>query len=48
MLMLFPSWLEHGVQPNKQQTKDVISISFNTFVKGNLGQRKNLNQLILQ
>ena len=48
MLMLFPSWLEHGVQPNKKQTKDVISISFNTFVRGNLGERKHLNQLILQ
>ena len=47
-LMLFPSWLEHGVQPNEQQTKDVISISFNTFVKGNLGEQENLNQLILQ
>ena len=47
MLLLFPSWLKHGVKPNEQQTKDVISISFNTFVRGNLGQRENLNQLIL-
>jgi len=47
-LMLFPSWLEHGVQPNEKQTKDVISLSFNTFVKGTLGERETLNQLILQ
>ena len=48
MLLLFPSWLKHGVKPNEQQTKDVISISFNTFVRGNLGERKHLNRLILQ
>lgn len=48
MLILFPSWLDHGVKPNEKQTKNVISISFNTFVRGNLGQRENLNQLILQ
>ena len=47
MLLLFPSWLSHGVKPNEQQTKDVISISFNTFVRGTLGQRENLNRLIL-
>ena len=47
MLLLFPSWLKHGVKPNEQQTKDVMSLSFNTFVKGNLGKRENLNQLIL-
>ena len=47
-LLLFPSWLGHGVQVNEKQTKDVISLSFNTFVRGKLGQRANLNQLILQ
>ena len=48
MLLLFPSWLEHSVEPNEKQTKDVISISFNTFVRGNLGDQKKLSQLILQ
>ena len=47
-LLLFPSWLLHGVHANSQQTKEVISISFNTFVRGNLGAGVNLNQLILQ
>ena len=46
-LLLFPSWLLHGVAVNPQQTKDVISISFNTFVKGNLGSREKLNHLKL-
>ena len=47
-LLLFPSWLGHGVQVNEKQTKDVISLSFNTFVGGNLGKREGLNQLILK
>ena len=47
ILILFPSWVSHSVKPNKQQTKNVISISFNTFVRGNLGQQDKLNQLIL-
>jgi len=48
ILMLFPSWLEHGIPSNKKQTKNVISLSFNTFIKGNLGKRNQFNQLILQ
>ena len=47
ILILFPSWLDHSVKPNEKQTKNVISISFNTFVRGNLGQQGRLNQLIL-
>jgi len=47
-LMLFPSWLSHGVTQNPNQTKDVISLSFNTFVRGSLGKYNELNQLILQ
>ena len=47
-LLLFPSWLQHNVEVNEKATTDRISISFNTFVKGNLGERKNLNQLILK
>ena len=47
-LSLFPSWLGHGVEPNKKATTDRISISFNTFVKGTLGKRKDLTELILK
>ena len=46
-LVLFPSWLSHKVDPNKKATTDRISISFNTFVKGNLGGRQSLTELVL-
>ena len=47
-LILFPSWLEHSVEPNEKATKDRISISFNTFARGTLGDRKELTELILK
>ena len=47
-LILFPSWLDHMVDPNPKATTDRISISFNTFVRGTLGLRKDLNELILK
>ena len=47
-LLLFPSWLNHQVEINEKATTDRISLSFNTFVKGTLGKRKDLNQLILK
>ena len=47
-LMLFPSWLEHQVEVNEKATTDRISISFNTFVRGALGNRKELTELILK
>ena len=46
-LVLFPSWLEHEVQVNEKQTRDRISISFNTFVKGKLGG-SSTSELLLQ
>ena len=46
-LILFPSWLNHKVEPNEIATTDRISISFNTFVKGPLGQA-GFNDLILK
>jgi len=46
-LVLFPSWLSHKVEPNENATTDRISISFNTFVKGPLGQ-DGFNDLILK
>ena len=42
-LMLFPSWLEHGVLPNKKATRDRISLSFNTFTRGIFGYENGLN-----
>ena len=47
-LVLFPSWLDHRVEPNEEATTDRISISFNTFVKGTLGKRKDMTELILK
>ena len=47
-LLLFPSWLDHKVDINEKATTDRISISFNTFVKGTLGSRKDLTELILK
>ena len=47
-LILFPSWLVHKVDPNEKATKDRISISFNTFVRGTLGNRGSLSELILK
>ena len=47
-LMLFPSWLNHKVDTNEKATTDRISISFNTFVRGTLGTRKDLTELILK
>ena len=47
-LILFPSWLNHRVYPNEKATTDRISISFNTFVRGTLGEQKKLTELLLQ
>ena len=35
-LLLFPSWLDHSVEKNKED-KNRISLSFNTYVKGPFG-----------
>ena len=47
-LVLFPSWLNHKVEVNEKATTDRISLSFNTFVKGTLGLRTDLTELILK
>ena len=47
VLILFPSWLEHSVQPNEKATRNRISLSINTFAKGIVGQKKHLNRLVL-
>jgi len=46
-LLIFPSWLEHSVEPNPKATTNRISLSFNTFTKGTFGNHLNLNELIL-
>ena len=46
-LILFPSWMNHRVEPNEMATTDRISISFNTFVRGTLGGREEKTELIL-
>ena len=47
-LVLFPSWLEHGVEANENATTDRICLSFNTFTKGVFGSSDNLTELILK
>ena len=47
-LVLFPSWLDHKVDTNEKATTDRISLSFNTFVRGKLGSRADLTELILK
>ena len=46
-LVLFPSWLRHKVEVNKKATTDRISLSFNTFAKGILGEKNDSSELIL-
>jgi len=48
VLLLFPSSLAHGVEPNNKTTTDRISISFNTFVRGKVGDEDGLSELILK
>jgi len=43
-LMLFPSLLEHDVEKNKSE-KVRTSISFNTYVRGVVGGRKQLTEI---
>ena len=47
LLVLFPPWLEHGVELNPDATKDRISIAFNVFAKGTLGAVENIDELFL-
>ena len=47
-LVMFPSWLEHSVSKNKKATEDRISISFNTFVRGIIGNKGGSSELVLK
>jgi ectoine hydroxylase-related dioxygenase (phytanoyl-CoA dioxygenase family) len=45
-VVLFPSSLVHEVPPTTSSEKR-LSLAFNTFLKGYLGENKELNELIL-
>jgi len=45
-LLLFPSYLEHSVPVNITNQKR-ISLSFNTFVRGEIGSKSSLSQVVL-
>ena len=47
-LLLFPSWLTHRVDVNKKATTNRISLSFNTFIKGSLGNKDAKTELFLK
>ena len=46
-VVLFPSTLRHQV-PSKKGTNLRISLSFNVFFKGKIGNNKNLTELVLK
>jgi len=45
-IILFPSSLTHMVE-NKEGTNTRISLAFNVFIKGTIGNNKNLTELVL-
>jgi len=45
-LYLFPSWLEHEVEPNKSNSTR-ISLAFNTFYTGTIGNLTEATQLVI-
>jgi len=45
-IILFPSYLTHAVE-TKQGDNTRTSLAFNVFIKGNVGNNKNLNELFL-
>ena len=46
-VVLFPSSLHHGVQ-NKKGPDTRISLSFNVFIKGKIGNKNSLTELVLE
>jgi uncharacterized protein (TIGR02466 family) len=46
-LIIFPSWIPHFVNTNETK-KERISLSFNTFPKGEMGNYNDITQLFLQ
>ena len=46
-LIIFPSWIPHQVSVNKTKDKERISLSFNTFPIGEMGDYNEISQLKL-
>ena len=46
-LFLFPSWIIHYVNWNTTKDQERITLSFNTFPQGNMGEYSDLTQVIL-
>ena len=46
-LILFPSYVEHFVEPNMHDTPR-ISLSMNTFIKGSMGTKDSLTEVIFK
>jgi len=46
-ILLFPSFLHHGVD-KKKGTNTRISLSFNVFMKGKIGVKEQLTELVLE
>lgn len=44
-ILIFPSYLNHSVTPIKNRDSTRISLSFNTFYEGQLGNEKSLTSL---
>ena len=45
-LVIFPSSMVHDVD-NNESNKDRVTISFNTFIRGEMGEPENSNHLII-
>ena len=46
-LVIFPSWVIHSVDQNTTKNKERISLAFNTFPIGELGNYNDITQLKL-
>jgi len=46
-LVLFPSWLEHGVEHQSVENHVRVSLAFNTWFKGEIGDEEGLTKLVL-
>ena len=46
-LILFPSWIPHGVSFNETENKERISLAFNTFPIGEMGDYVSATHLKL-
>jgi len=47
-IIIFPSYLKHTVSINKHDNHERISLAFNVFIKGTIGEKKGLTELVLK